>query len=169
MLFLLSNIVITSPNNYYLNIRLRRLTFRCLCSQQLKEPFHRLWILPTSQINYLQTKDESFSCPINTHRNHKKKEISILFDISFLFLCLYQQKRKRNTLSPIYAKGHFLFTYILFSQQLSHLSFQPFYFFFHFLIFLAYSLIILFQLLTFFFLLFVLQLQRLYFPCHCNA
>lgn len=107
MLFLLSNIVITSPNNYYLNIRLRRLTSRCLCSQQLKEPFHRLWILSTSQIDYLQTKDESFSCPINTHRNHTKKEISILFDISFLFLCLYQQKKKRNTPSPITQKGIF--------------------------------------------------------------
>lgn len=106
MLFLLSNIVITSPNNYYLNIRLRRLTSRCLCSQQLKEPFHRLWILSISQIDYLQTKDESFSCPINTHRNHKK-EISILFDISFLFLCLYQQKKKRNTPSPITQKGIF--------------------------------------------------------------
>lgn len=111
MLFLLSNIVITSPNNYYLNIRLRKLTSRCLCSQQLKEPFHRLWILPTSQINYLQTKDESFSCPINTHRNHKKKRYQY-YSISLFCFSAYINKRKKEIPLHLFTQKGIFFLHI---------------------------------------------------------
>lgn len=111
MLFLLSNIVITSPNNYYLNIRLRKLTSRCLCSQQLKEPFHRLWILPTSQINYLQTKDESFSCPINTHRNHKKKRYQY-YSISLFCFSAYINKREKEIPFHLFTQKGIFFLHI---------------------------------------------------------
>lgn len=111
MLFLLSNIVITSPNNYYLNIRLRRLTSWCLCSQQLKEPFHRLWILPTSQINYLQTKDESFSCPINTHRNHTKKRYQY-YSISLFCFSAYINKREKEIPFHLFTQKDIFFLHI---------------------------------------------------------